>query len=126
MQRICSCFICPEDSLDRSFQEVFNRTDNWISEGSGWIIESIDVEYVNSSIYSPLSVNPYIELPDKLRNSKKGLINIKNNDNKCFCWCHIRHLNLLKIHPERIPKADRRMVNDFDYVVIKFLSLKRL
>ena len=27
--------ICPEDSLDRSFQDVFNRIDNWISEGSG-------------------------------------------------------------------------------------------
>ena len=30
----------------------------------------------------------------------KGLINIKNNDNKCFLWCHIRHLNPLKTHPE--------------------------
>ena len=24
--------------LDKSFQVVFNRIDNWISEGSGWII----------------------------------------------------------------------------------------
>ena len=31
----------------------------------------------------------YIELLDQLKNSKKGLINIKNNDNKCFLWCHI-------------------------------------
>ena len=36
-----------EDSLDKSFQEVFNMIDNWISEGSGWIIESIDAEHVN-------------------------------------------------------------------------------
>ena len=34
----------------------------------------------------------------------KGLINIKNNDNKCFLWCHIRHF---KIHSERITKADK-------------------
>ena len=35
---------------DKSFQEIFNKIDNWISEGSGWIIESIDAEYVNLSI----------------------------------------------------------------------------
>ena len=85
--------IGPEYSLEKSFQEVFNRIDSWISEGSGRIIESIDAEYVNFSIYSLLSGSSYLELPDKLRNSKKSLINIKNNDNKCFLWCHIRHLN---------------------------------
>ena len=41
--------------LNRSFQDVFNRIDNWISEGSVWIIESIDAEYVKISIYSRLS-----------------------------------------------------------------------
>ena len=33
--------------LVKSFQEVFNRFDIWITEESGWIIESIDGEYVN-------------------------------------------------------------------------------
>ena len=37
----------------------------------------------------------------------KGLINIKNNDNKCFLWCYTRHLNPLKLHPERITKVDK-------------------
>ena len=50
----------------------------------------------------------YIELPDKLKNPIKGLINIKNNDNKCFLWCHIWHLNPLKIYPERITKVDKK------------------
>ena len=44
-----------------------------------------------------------------------GLINMKNSDNKCFLWCHIRHLNLVKTHPERITKEDREMINDLDY-----------
>ena len=38
----------------------------------------------------------------------KGLIKIKNSDNKCFLWCHIRHLNPLKIHPERITKLNKK------------------
>ena len=50
----------------------------------------------------------YIELPDKLKIPMKGLINIKNNDNKCFLWCHIRHLNLVKSHPERITKEGKK------------------
>ena len=50
----------------------------------------------------------------------KGLINIKNNDNKCFLWCHIRHLNSLKRHPERITKAEKNMVSDLDYEGIEF------
>ena len=36
----------------------------------------------------------------------KGLINIKNNENKCFPWCRITHLNQLRTHPERITIAD--------------------
>ena len=28
-----------EFNLDKSFQEVLYRIDNWINEGSGWIIE---------------------------------------------------------------------------------------
>ena len=110
--------IGPKYGLDKSFRKVFNKIDNWISGESGWITESIDPEYFNISIYSPLSGISYIELPDKLRNSENGLINIKSNDNKCFLWCHIRHLNPLKIRPKRITKADRRIVNDRDYVDI--------
>ena len=46
----------------------------------------------------------------------KGLINIKNNNNKCFLWCH----------PERITKADENMVNDLDYEGIEFSASKKL
>ena len=43
-----------------------------------------------------------------------SLINVKSNDNICFHWCHIRHLNPLKTHPERITRADKKMINDLD------------
>ena len=73
--------------LDKSFQEILYRINNWINKGSGCVTESIDAEYVNITIYSPLSASSFIKLPVKLRNSVKGLITIKNNDNKCFLWC---------------------------------------
>ena len=81
-------------------------------------IESIDAEHVNISIYSPLSGSSYTELSDKVRNSKKGDINIKNNNNKCFLWCHIGHLNPLKIHPKKNNKSTQKL--DPDYKDIGF------
>ena len=114
-----------EYDLDKSFQEILHRIDNWINEISGCVTESIDAEYGNISIFSPLSGSSYIELPRRLRNSMKGLINIKNNDNKCFLWCHIRHLNPLKLHPERITKADKNMAKNFDYEDIEFPVSKK-
>ena len=55
----------------------------------------------------------------------KDLINIKNNGNKCFLWCHIRHLDLVKRHPERITKVDKKTINDLDYESIKLPVSKK-
>ena len=114
-----------EYAHDKSFQEILFRIDKWINEGSGWIVESIEAEYVNISVYSPLSGSTYIELPNKLKQSTKGLINIKNNDNKYLLWSHIRHLNTLKIHPERITNADKKIINNLSYEDIKFPVSKK-
>ena len=74
------------------------------------------------SVYSPFSGSTYIKLPWELKNAMKGLINIKNKDSKCFLWCH---LNPLKTHPERIIKADKKMVYGIDYEGLTFpVSIK--
>ena len=80
---------------------------------------------VNISIYNLLSGSSYIESPCRSRNSMKSLINIKNNNNKHFLWCHIRHFNKLKTHPERITKVDKNMINDLDYEGIEFPVSKK-
>ena len=36
-----------KDDLDKSFQEILYRIDNWVNEGPGWIIESIEAQYVS-------------------------------------------------------------------------------
>ena len=56
--------ISSEYNLDKSFQEISYRMNNWINKGSGWIIESIEAQHVNIYIYSPLSGSTYIELPN--------------------------------------------------------------
>ena len=62
----------------------------------------------------------YIQLPHELRNSAKGLINMKNEDNECFRWCHIRHLNPQEKYPQRIKKTDKQYVGKLDYSKIEF------
>ena len=88
--------------LEKSFEEILYMIDVWINNGSGWIIELIESQYINISIYRPLSGSSYMDLSVELRSPRKGLINIKNKDKKCFLWCHVRHINPLKKHPERI------------------------
>ena len=58
--------------------------DAWINNGSGWNVESIESQYINISTYRPLSGSSYMDLPVELRSPRKGLINIKNKDKKCF------------------------------------------
>ena len=60
-----------EPELSMSRQEILNVIDKWISEGSGWVIDRIDSHYINITTYQPLNGSSYIELPTKLRNSKK-------------------------------------------------------
>ena len=60
-------------------------------------------------------------MPIELKHPRKGLTNIKNDDQKCFLWCHVRHINPLKEHPERIKKNDEKIAcNLLNYDEIEF------
>ena len=109
-----------EPELNMSRQEILNVIDEWVSEGSGWVIDRIDSHYINVTLYKPLNGSSYIELPTELRNPKKGLINIKNKDDKCFRWYHIGHLNPQTEHPERIKKGDKQFIEGLNYEGIEF------
>ena len=34
--------------------------------------------------------------------------------------CHVRHMNTVKLHPERITREDKRLVNDVTYDIVEF------
>ena len=70
--------------------------------------------------YRPLSGSSYKNLPVKLKSSRKGLISIKNKDQKGFLWRHVRHINPSKEHPERILKTDKKITGKLDYDGIEF------
>ena len=107
-------------ALQLSKEQILNMIAKWISEGSGWTVESVDNHYLNIVQYQPMKGSSYIKLPQELRNSAKGLINMKNEDNECFRWCHIRHLNPQDKYPQRIKKSDKEYVKNLDYSGIEF------
>ena len=108
------------ESLKISSENIINKIAQWISEGSGWTVKEINDHYLNIAKYEPMKGSSYIQLPKELRNSAKGLINMKNKDNECFRWCHIRHLNPQEKFPQRIKKVDKPYIEKLNYSGIEF------
>ena len=50
----------------------------------------------------------------------KGLISLHNNDDKCFLWCHIRHVNPVDNHLSRIKKVDKKIASELDFSGVTF------
>ena len=56
----------------------------------------------------------------------KSLINIKNDDNKCCLWYHVRHLNPLNKNPQRITKVDQKWLMILIIKTFSFLYRKKI
>ena len=114
-------------SIENAFQEILYMIDNWINEASGWIIELIKCQYINISTYRPLSGSSYMDLSVELRNPRKGLINIKNKNKKRFLWCHVRHINPSKEHPEiTFKKMTKKLLKNLIMMKLSFLYKKKI
>ena len=111
--------------LDDCFNEIIFRLENCISHGSGWIVDSTLNQYVNISSYETLSESTYCKLPEELCHPMKGLINIQNDDNKCFSWCHVRCLDCNGKNLSRITKKDKEISRRLNYDGSKFPISKK-
>ena len=58
-----------DKALEVSKQGILNKIAVWISEGSGWTVESVENHYLNVVKYEPMKGSSYIKLPHELRNS---------------------------------------------------------
>ena len=56
-----------ETVLSDAGNERINRISEWISEGSGWVIKSVDKHERDISKYKPLRGSSYLPLPEKLK-----------------------------------------------------------
>ena len=85
------------DEIEEELQKVEQ------AEGSGWVFLEVENLTLYTSIWDPINGSSYIDLPKELKN-KNAIINMKNEDDKCFMWSILRALNPKDNHPERIDK----------------------
>ena len=85
------------DEIEEEVQKVEH------ADGSGWVFVEVENLTLHTDIWDPLKGSSYIDLPKELKN-KNAIINMKNEDNKCFLWCVLRALNPTNNHAERIDK----------------------
>ena len=78
--------------LENCFQEILYMIHVRINNGSGWNVESDESQHINISTFQ-ISESFYMDLPVELESPRKGQISIKNRDQKCFLWCHVRHVS---------------------------------
>ena len=88
---------------DTAKGEILENISKYSSNGSNWKVSSILKMDINMINYNPLSASSWIKL-DKFLTDKKAVINMENEDNKCFKWCVTRAFNMKNKNNERIDK----------------------
>ena len=104
-------------NLNSAYEELKHRLDIWTGESSGWIINRIEDLYIDVANYDPLVGSSYIQLPPELNNPKKVFFNIKNKDDECFKWWHIRFFNPQDKHPERMKKQNKETAKTIEALI---------
>ena len=91
-----------EETYDEMVEEILEEIDMARdAEGSGWRFEKVIKLVLHTTKWDIVNAGSYIELPQALKN-RKAIINMKNQDDKCFMWCVLRALNLKDRDNERI------------------------
>ena len=85
------------DEIEEEIQKVEN------SEGSGYTFVKVIKLVLHVTKWQPLYGSSYMPLDPYLAN-KKAIINMKNEDDKCFMWCVLRALYPKDKNAERIDK----------------------
>ncbi|CAL1299813.1 unnamed protein product, partial [Larinioides sclopetarius] len=87
--------------IQNAFSKVKSSFEEFEARGSGWIIDFIEHLELKVATYIPFAGSSYIPTPVKLK-CTGGLINVQNNDNKCFMWSMLAALHPAKTNVHRV------------------------
>ena len=108
------------DIYDEIVEEILEEIDKTRDlEGSGWKFEKVIKLVLHTTRWETVNAGSYIELPQALKN-RKAIINMKNQDDKCFMWCVLRALNPKDNHPERIDNDLKSKVDTLNMEGIQY------
>jgi len=107
-----------DEAYDESVKKIWGDFDQWLSHGSGWILERVENLYLNSAAYDPIYGRSYIPTPKGIA-AKKAVVNIQNKDNQCFKWAVLSALHPLTEHSNRVVNY-KKFENELDFTGISF------
>ena len=87
--------------LNAALQKIVIGLEKYIHESSGWILERVILLNIHTIRYKPLGGSSFIDLPTTLKQSG-AILNIKNNDNRCFLWAMLAGLYGPTDRPEEV------------------------
>ena len=108
-----------DDLYNTMVDRVLEAMATFQRDGSNWTFKSIICLEIHTVVYEPLKGNSYIPLPPKLA-QKKAIINMKNEDNKCFTWSVLRALNPRERDNERIDKGLKKKEDSLNMTGIAY------
>lgn len=74
------------EMLQSSTEKINQSFDEFLKNGSGWILESIDYLRLFTAEYAPMHGNRYIPTPKAIAD-KEGIVNVQNEDEHCIIYC---------------------------------------
>ena len=116
------------ETIEELFKSFFQRYQERLEEsmgGSEFIFDSVDPLYYDLNKINLSRGGSYIDSHVWLKN-KKAIINLKNNDDKCFQYALTVALNYeqIKKNPQRISKI-KPFIDQYNWKVISFPSRQK-
>lgn len=90
-----------EHNVNEAFQKMNASLEEFIHKGSNWVVNNVLSIEVNTVSYSPIKGSSYMVLPPNLRFSS-GIVNIQNEDDKCFMWSVLAALHPVVSNAQRV------------------------
>ena len=91
-----------KEILAKVIHTILEKISIYQQNGSGWYFKEVANFEIHTVDYKPMrGGSSYIPLPDWIM-LKKGIVNIRNTDEKCFIWCVLRYLHQKEKNDSRI------------------------
>ncbi|KAL7299225.1 hypothetical protein TKK_0007820 [Trichogramma kaykai] len=97
---------------------IDKRIDSFCENGSGWTVNRIIKLTVVMLNYEPFKGASFIPLPKQISN-KCAIVNVKNDDNKCFVWSILAALFPAKANHYRV-QHNLLYVNELNFGDLEF------
>ena len=92
-----------DETIDKAIPRILELLEKWTQRGSGWVVDRVELLWLDIARYQPLIGGSNIPLPPEVER-KKAVINVKNKDDHCLRWALRSALFPIDKDPQRTTK----------------------